>query len=78
MEAIRCVRIGVGDRMDAAVAEDGKVLAKVDLGDIDGSEEVRLVGAIEDRGERGEDGVVVGGVSAELSDGLGDEYVEPV
>ena len=64
--------------MDAAVAEDGEFLAQVDFRDLDVREEAGFLGAVEDVGQRGEDGVVIVGVVAELGDGLGDQHVEPV
>lgn len=69
-----CVR----DGDDAAVAQEGELVAEADLGDADVVEPGGLAVRVEERAEGGDDGVVAGGVGAKLRDGLGDEHVEPV
>lgn len=64
--------------MDAAVAEDGEFFSQTYFRDADVGEEIWFLGPVEDGGEGGEDGVIVVGVGAELREGLGDEYIEPV
>lgn len=65
-------------RDDAAVAQDGKLLAEAELRDANLIHKVGPGGAVERLCERVEDGIVVLGVAAELGDGLGDQHVEPV
>ncbi len=72
------VGVVVDDRVDAAVAEDGELVAEGDFGDGDGGEEGRFRGPVEEGREGGEDGGVGVRVAAELGDGLGGEHVEPV
>lgn len=63
---------------DAAVAQDGKLLAEAELRDANLIHKVGPGGAVERLCERVEDGVVVLGIAAELGDCLGDQHVEPV
>lgn len=64
--------------MDAAVAEDGEVVAETDFGDGDAGEEIRFLRAVERGGQGRENGVVLVGVISELGDRLGDQDIEPV
>ena len=63
---------------DAAVAEDGELVAQGNLGDADGANPVGLGARVEDVGQRGEDGIVVAGVGAQLGNGLRNQHIEPV
>ena len=64
--------------MDAAVTEDGEVVAEVDFGDGDAGEKIRFLRPVE-RGRQGrEDRVVLVRVVSELRDRLRDQDVEPV
>ena len=74
----RGVILGVLNRMYTAVAQDRKFLAQADFRDADIREKIWFLCPVQDASERGEDGVVVMGVRAELGNCLGDEHVEPV
>lgn len=66
------------DRDNAAVGEDGKLLAQRYVGDADLVEKVRATSAVQGAGKRVEDGVVLQSVGSELSNGLSNQDVEPV
>lgn len=63
---------------DAAVAEDGELVAEGDLGDFDVAQERGLTPCVEDLGQTGKHSAVLTGVCTQLGDRLGDEHVEPV
>lgn len=63
---------------DAAVAEDGELVAEGDLGDLDLAQEGGLGARVEHLGQAREHGAVLAGIGAQLGNGLGDEHVEPV
>ncbi len=75
---IVAVGVVVDDGVDAAVAEDGELVAEGDFGDGDGGEEGRFLRPVEEGGQGSQDGGVGVRVATELGDGLGGEHVEPV
>ena len=63
---------------DAAVAEDGELIAQSDLGDADLANPVRFAAGVQDVSETRQDRAVLSCISAQLGNRLGDQHVEPV
>lgn len=65
-------------RVNAAIAQDGKILAEADFGDFDAGEEVRFLSAVEEIGEGCKNRIIVIRVFPKLCNRLCNENVEPV
>lgn len=68
----------VVDGVHAAITEDWEILAKADFRHCDAGQETGLLRAIENAGQRRQDGIVVMGIVSELRDRLCDQNIEPV
>lgn len=64
--------------MDAAVAEDGEILAKADICDFDTGEKIRFLGPIENISQGGKDSVIVMSIVPELCYRLSNKHIKPV
>ena len=64
--------------MNAAIAQDGEILAEANFGDFDAREEIRFLSAVEEIGKGCENCIIVIRVSPKLCNRLCNENVKPV